>query len=56
MKRTIMSHKKIVEFEPYSKGLLSKVNRQGEVTNYDYDSNNRLSEIRIDGKHTCRFG
>lgn len=39
----------------YSKGLLSKVNRQGEVTNYDYDSNNRLSEIRIDGKHTQQF-
>ena len=39
----------------YSKGLLSKVNRQGEVTNYDYDSNNRVSGIRMDGKHTRQF-
>lgn len=34
----------------YSKGLLSKVDRQGEITNYDYDSNNRVSGIRMDGK------
>ncbi|WP_195332813.1 FG-GAP-like repeat-containing protein [Bacteroides salyersiae] len=39
----------------YSKGLLSKVNRQDEVTNYDYDSNNRVSGIRMDGKHTRQF-
>ena len=45
----------VVTSYTYSKGLLSKVNRQGEVTNYDYDSNNRLSEIRIDGKHTQQF-
>lgn len=45
----------VVTSYTYSKGLLSKVNCQGEVTNYDYDSNNRLSEIRIDGKHTRQF-
>lgn len=39
----------------YSKGLLSKVDRQGEITNYDYDSNNRVSGIRMDGKHSQQF-
>ncbi len=39
----------------YSKGLLSKVDRQGEMTNYDYDSNNRVSGIRMDGKHSQQF-
>lgn len=45
----------VVTSYTYSKGLLSKVNRQGEITNYDYDNYNRLSGIRIDGKHSQQF-
>lgn len=45
----------VVTSYTYSKGLLSKVNRQGEITNYDYDNYNRLTGIRIDGKHSQQF-
>lgn len=39
----------------YWRGLLLEVNRQGEVTSYDYDNNNRVSAVRMDGKHTRQF-